>query len=428
VTRAAVQAWARLRCRLAVVLTGAALLLVFAGPALAATIGVGEGLRMHVQLHDVEAERRPPLEELSRQALTDVQDRLHTKLSGDLYIDYVGSPRAFDQVMAQYGVKGWSEAWISGMALLERDRVIVQVNGPGALLTSEVVRHEIAHVTVHALSQGRWLPRWYHEGVSMWLAGEVTWERLREMSGAAAFGELDHLQALDDGFTGNQIGVQRAYATAAGFVRFAVHRNQDPASLARLHQRMREGVDFAEAFRTTFGLPPESLFAIYAAQVGQTASKWAVLATDTALWVLVSLLAALGMLAAFRSRARLLQPDPEDDPLDLEAIAAAGEAAMARPWRRPGFDQERLRVEDGDEDDDGLAKDWADRPVRPWKARDFLAFPLEGPEPPDNVYDDSDHDPDDDGPLESNDSTAEDGEATDRHEMNSTSSTNSAAG
>ena len=421
-TRAAVWAWARLRCRLAVVVTGAALLLAFAGSASATTIGVGEGLRMHVQLHDVEAERRTPLEELSRQALTDVQDRLHTQLSGDLYIDYVGSPRAFDKVMAQHGVKGWSEAWISGMALLERDRVIVQVNGPGALLTSEVVRHEIAHVTLHALSQGRWLPRWYHEGVSMWLAGEITWERLRDMSGASAFGELDRLQALDDGFTGNQIGVQRAYATAAGFVRFAVHRSQDPASLARLHQRMREGVDFAEAFRTTFGLPPESLFAIYAAQVGQTASKWAVLATDTALWVLVSVLAAMGMLAAFRSRARLLQPDPEDDPLDLEAIAAAGEAAMARPWRRPGFDPDRLQVEDGDEDDDALAEDWADRPVRPWKVRDFMAFPLEAPEPPVGLHETPEVAGTGAGPDESSDVAVLDDEAADGHETNSANS------
>ena len=298
-------------------------------------------LNLHIALHDVDAERARPLERVTRQALREVEQDLHATLSGNLYVDFVGSPEAFSAVMREHKVQGFQEAWISGLALLDQDRVIAQVNGPGALLTSEVVRHELAHVALHALSGDHWLPRWYHEGVAMYLAGEATFERLRESSGAAAFGELDNLAALSAGFSGSQIGVQRAYATAAGFMRFAVGRAGSSIAITQLHQRMRGGLDFPAAFTATFGLRPDALYELYAAYVGNHASRWTLALTDSTLWALVSILAVLAMSSAWRNRPRF---EDDGEPLDLEAIAAAGQAALVRPWHRRDFTTEPLAV------------------------------------------------------------------------------------
>ncbi len=316
------------------------LLLLLVAPAQA--LETSGPLNLRIALHDVDRDREAPLERVTRQALREIEQDLHATLSGNLNIDFVGTPEAFAAVMKEHRVTGFQEAWISGLALLDQDRVIVQVNGPGALLTGEVVRHELAHVALHALSGDRWLPRWYHEGVAMYLAGEATFERLREAAGAGAFGELDSLSALNEGFSGSQVGVQRAYATAAGFVRFAVGRAGDRRALLQLHQRMQGGLDFPAAFTATFGLRPEALYELYAAYVGNHASRWTLMLTDSTLWALVSLLALLAMATAWRHRPRF---EDDGEPLDLEAIAAAGQAAMVRPWHRRDFHLDPLAFE-----------------------------------------------------------------------------------
>jgi len=340
-----------------------------------------------IELHDVDVDRRAPLERLTRSALSDVQQDFQTALSGQLAIDFVGSPESFKEVMVAHGAVGWPEAWIAGLALLDQDRVIVQVNGPGALLTSETIRHELAHIMLHALAKGASLPRWYHEGVAMYLAGEATYERLREQSGAAGFGELDSLAQLDRGFNNeHRVSTQRAYAMAAGFVKFAVHQVSDKRALLELHQRMASGLDFSAAFAASFGRHPEDLYAVYAAKVGQSASTWSLLLSDSVLWSMVSLLAVAAMLTSWRNRPRF---EADDEPLDLEAIALAGEIAV-RPWQQRDFATQPLQAPSGDP-----ATDQAE----PAETPEFVLDPLAACAPNDAAVDRGW--PEDDGPQES---------------------------
>ena len=300
-------------------------------------------MRLHVHLHGIDEERRPPLERLSRDAVRRVEEDLVARLHGDLHVDFVGSPADFKVVMDTHGVVGWPEAWIAGLALLGQDRIIVQVGGPGALKTAETVRHEMVHVALHALSGGGWTPRWYHEGVAMWLAGEATYERLKEAAGAGAFGTLDSLRDLDGSFDpqGNQVAVERSYAVAAGFVRFAVVRAGDRRAIVQLHERMMRGLDFRAAWTATFGMAPDALFTLYVTHLGTHGSAWTVALSDGLIWGLVSVLALLATGTAWRHRPRY---EPDDEPLDLEAIAEAGRLARDRPWHHRDFSDDPLLV------------------------------------------------------------------------------------
>ena len=317
-----------------------ALVLAFAGPASAlaplpdwATAQAAtQRLQLDVALHDVDESRRRPLEKLTRQALSAVQSDLQTQLVGELHVDFVGSPEVFAAVMEAHGAFGWPESWISGLALLEQDRVIVQVNGPGALLTGETVRHELAHVAIHALTAGKVsLPRWYHEGVATWLAGEDVAHRLEE--GLPQQDSRGTLGQLDRRFRESHQTVQTAYATAAGFVRFALQRGGGPRSLLALHARMRAGLDFSPAFTATFGMNPEAMYALYGALTDAPEPSWLRIFGENSLWPLASVIALFGLAWRWWRRPRLVA---EEGPLDLEAIAQAGALAL-RPWQRPEF-------------------------------------------------------------------------------------------
>lgn len=321
-------------------------------------------LRLDVVLHDVDEARRRPLEKMTRQALSAVQTDLQTRLVGELHVDFVGSPEVFAEVMKAHDATGWPESWISGLAILEQDRIIVQVNGPGALLTGETVRHELAHVAIHALTAGKTtLPRWYHEGVATWLAGEDVSHRLRE-----GLPELDAhgtLAELNKRFSDSHQTVQTAYATAASFIRFAMKRGGGAPALLDLHTRMRAGLDFGPAFTATFGMAPEAMYEYYGAMTTTPDPPWLKLFAENNLWPFASVLAAMGLLWRVLRRPRLVA---EHGPLDLEAIADAGAVAL-RPWRRRDFQMPQpvvtppLAREDAVDDNADDAPEPADEPT-----------------------------------------------------------------
>lgn len=289
-------------------------------------------LQLDIQLHGVSDDRRRPLEKLTRQALSAVQTDLQTWLAGELHVDFVGSPEIFAQVMEAHKAFGWPESWISGLALLDQDRIIVHVNGPGALLTPETVRHELAHVAIHALTEGKAsLPRWYHEGVATWLAGEDVARRLRE--GLPETDSRGSLADLDLRFRETQKTVQTAYATSANFIRFALARAGNTRALWALHARMRAGLDFDAAWTATFGMSPAAQYELFGAMTDASDPEWLRVMADNTLWSFASVLAMVGLVWRWRRRPQVVL---EDGPLDLEGIAREGDLAL-RPWLRPGF-------------------------------------------------------------------------------------------
>lgn len=315
-----------MRARVAAALVG--LTLIVSVPALATADTADQrapaGLRFDISLHDIDEARRSALQKLTKRALRDVETTMRARLDGRLHVDFVGNDEAFRRVLRAHGGHGGGEPWIDGLALLHADRIIVRLGGGGLLRTSEVTRHEIAHIALHALSPNKFLPRWYHEGVAMLVAGEATLQRLQEGVGASAFDLTESIDDLEAGFGSHRVAVQRAYAYSAGFVRFAVARTNNSFALADLHRRMALGLDFGPAFVATFGLPPDALFGLYTHYVGSASSKWLSLFSDTVLWSLIGLLSLLAMFTAWRKR-----PAFEGEPMDLRAIAELGDDALA---------------------------------------------------------------------------------------------------
>jgi hypothetical protein len=147
--------------------------------------------------------------------------------------------------------------WIAGFAASADDVVVLFPARPPSYPDDSleaVLHHEVAHVLIWRAAGGRFLPRWFSEGLAM--ACEHTWgleddARLAALQGLwserASFDQLDAL------FSQGQGGNERAYALSGAFVRELLEQYGTPAA-TRILAAVKGGSLFSEAFEQTTGL------------------------------------------------------------------------------------------------------------------------------------------------------------------------------
>jgi hypothetical protein len=154
----------------------------------------------------------------------------------------------------------------------------------------DVLHHEISHVLMTRAAGGHPLPRWFHEGVAM--AAERNWRledqvRLFSELTAVSRTDLDEINAL---FLQSDAARTRAYTLAGAFVRDLL-RHHGPSAPGRLLARVAEGTSFEHAFAEVIGQDLDDAEAAFWRRQ-KFWTTWApFLTTQTALWMIVTLLA-----------------------------------------------------------------------------------------------------------------------------------------
>ncbi len=110
---------------------------------------------------------------------------------GPIEVVAAQSTAQFDRI-AGPGFPQW------GLALAEREnsRIAVRPRAAAAELRPVLV-HELTHILLHQTDQGAFLPRWFHEGIAMTFAGELSFEENVQVSRAAFAGNLLSLDEIE---------------------------------------------------------------------------------------------------------------------------------------------------------------------------------------------------------------------------------------
>jgi hypothetical protein len=183
--------------------------------------------------------------------------------------------------------------WVAGYARPDQGvLVLFPARAPSYPDSSveDLLRHEMAHVLVGRASNGRPLPRWFHEGVAM-IAG-LSWG-LEEQSRLAATllrgGEVP-LAEVDRRFGGSEGEVRSAYTLAGAFVRDLMARHGRDV-VATILSGVAAGQPFDEAFARSTGAPLAEAERTFWAQ--QTFwYRWVpFLSSSAVIWILITLLA-----------------------------------------------------------------------------------------------------------------------------------------
>jgi Peptidase MA superfamily len=213
--------------------------------------------------------------------------------------------------------------WTGGLAKPSQKMIILQSPRvmPSRGQFSVTALHELVHILTSHEKPG-FLPRWFSEGLAMYLSGETMYKNRTPLGRAVVFNKTYTLDGINNMMALGPEQARIAYMQSISFIEFLVeHYGWD--SVAALLHGYQEGRDPNDVFREIAG---RSFFDIEVAYHQELADKYrwfnilAWLNFDTFLWSGASLLVMAVGIRAIIQRRRYLHSDGDDEPID-ESLA-----------------------------------------------------------------------------------------------------------
>ncbi len=193
--------------------------------------------------------------------------------------------------------------WIAGFALSDRNvAVLFPQRTPPYPDSSfeELVLHEIGHILVQRATGAHAIPRWFSEGLALFIGRPWRLEDHSRVTWALVSGHQVSLNELEPYFNYTRETASHAYALAGAFVQDLVHREGADA-VAEILSTVAAGVEFEAAFLDVTGTSlVEAERAFWSRHT--FLYRWVpIMGSSATLWLLVT---ALALLAFRRRRAR----------------------------------------------------------------------------------------------------------------------------
>ncbi len=116
----------------------------------------------------------------------------------------------------------------------------------------KLVRHELSHILIgQAISEPRLLPKWFNEGIAIYLSADEEFKPGKAISKALVSDSIIPLDEIDDVLKFQQAKARLAYEESYSFLNFLVKKN-GVGAIAALLTELKRGVAWEEAFEYVF--------------------------------------------------------------------------------------------------------------------------------------------------------------------------------
>ncbi len=216
---------------------------------------------------------------------------------------------------------GQVDHWAAGTAYPAQGLIFLSTDAHDFFTKEEVAVHEIAHIVVYRAAGKRRLPRWFEEGIAIYLADEDLVRRFQSAQGAALSERVPSLQDLTRSFPRPAGEARLAYAVGSLFVQHLVVHYQFDQKMGAFFQALRDGLPFPRAIEKTLGTPLPAIEEEWRDNLHSSASWLATLSDGEWIWFGVSLLFLIvGIVGFIRKNRNLAQmedgnpwePDEDD--------------------------------------------------------------------------------------------------------------------
>jgi hypothetical protein len=195
------------------------------------------------------------------------------------------------------------EEWVAGFALPEKNSIVVSIRGNVVFQLEDTFIHELSHIMLEKATGGRFTPKWFSEGVAMYVAKEPLIERLDRVLTANVFKKLPPLSSLERSLPRHAPAVHLAYSQSLMFVRFLI-KLKGRGSIMDLIGMTGNGIPFNTAFETIFKSDVSEIEKQYLSSLNRNPYIIYIVTGSGTLWILMTVLFILSFLKK-RKRNRL---------------------------------------------------------------------------------------------------------------------------
>jgi len=226
-------------------------------------------------------------------ALLDGQARLPglpDSLPTDVVAVLAHSPAAFDELTG-----GVVPEWRAGVAIPGARMLVVPTGEGPRVLDSEgrrTLRHEWAHLGLHAYLGDLRIPRWFDEGYAQWASGGFDATEAWRLRVLLALGRAPSMDSLALGWPTGREDARAAYLLAASAIALLLEPSGE-RGLTLFLERWREDRSFDGALRRTFGVTTGQFEEDWRRQVRSRYGWLLVLSHSSVFWLLLALVLLL---------------------------------------------------------------------------------------------------------------------------------------
>ncbi len=225
------------------------------------------------------------------------------------------SPQAFDELTG-----GVVPEWRAGVAIPALNMLVIPTGEGPRVLDGEgrrTLRHEWAHLGLHAYLGELRVPRWFDEGYAQWASGGFETAEAWRLRVLLAAGGTPSMDSLELRWPAGREQARTAYLLAASAVTYLLQSSGE-RGLELFLERWRAERSFDRGLRLTFGVTPGQLEEDWKRHVRSRYGWLFVLSRSAVFWSILAL--TLIVMVGIRRRhnrekmARMRASEPPDTP------------------------------------------------------------------------------------------------------------------
>lgn len=251
-------------------------------------------VRIHAESRNAAAVRA--LKPLIEEAVThiSVELRIGQLDSVDLYL-------AVNRAVFHELTGGRLPEWGAGCAFPARGEMYIHLEQPHPDAYRQTIVHELAHVALFRHAGHAMLPRWFDEGVSMWLAREWELRQSLDLALAVLLGRTHSLLEVEALLAFPEAEARRAYSESLSAVLFLREVGGRLIWAELLEETARSG-SFEQAISTTLGMSSDEFDQAWRQHTLAEFRALSLLADYTLLWVgIIGLMVVAYALTKYRA-------------------------------------------------------------------------------------------------------------------------------
>ena len=211
--------------------------------------------------------------------------------------------------------------WSQGSTDYEKSRIVLKSPSFTGIIGSQLTKtviHELTHFLIGAVAPPHTIPRWFNEGIAMYLGGEETFRAKINISSAVHTNSLISLNEIEYVLTFSGDRANLAYAESRAALSYLVEISEE-AAIRSILAELYLNKSFESAFKKVTGMEPIDFEIEFRKKIRQQYRYYFLAAVGDYIWFLIPglfILAYFAVKMRNRQTIRRWKIEEEHDEID----------------------------------------------------------------------------------------------------------------